>query len=245
MPRLLFAPWWEPFGNHEPGSVYDTGPLYETLGSLVDFDLLNGGPIRFSATAVELEGGREVVFDTREGRLDASHLSASSALIPAFPAVKIDGTLLADAGASANLPVDLVLSDPPLGPTLCLAIDLLPLRAPPPVTLGEAAERMQDLIFASQSRRAIESWKRYYDLGKEFGTEDNAGTPAITLVHLAYAAQEPEACGKAFDFSPGSAAYRWQQGHLDMRNVLDRLDSGHFAVGTPGLSVHSFHGLQS
>jgi NTE family protein len=244
VPRRLFGPWWEPFGNPEPSSLYDTAPLDATLARLVDFDRLNNGEIRFSVTAVELERGRDAVFDTRQELIAAEHLRASSALLPAFPPVEIDGTLFADAGVSANLPLDVVLSDPPPGPTLCLAVDLLPLRAPPPRTLGNAAERMQDLMFATQSRRAIEAWQRYYDLRTATAAGDKADQPAVTLVHLAYGAQEPEVCGKAFDFSPESAAYRWDQGHRDMARVLERLEAGEMPIGQPGLTVHGFHGQE-
>lgn len=242
VPRRLFGPWWEPFGNSEPGSLYDTSPLNDTLATLIDFERLNSGDIRFSATAVELQSGQDVVFDTRQRQIQVEHLRASSALIPAFPAVEIAGTLFADAGASTNLPVDVVLANPPAAPTLCLAIDLFPSRAPPPETLGNAAERMQDLMFASQSRRAIEGWKRFYDLRSRSASSDDAGQPSVTLVHLAYAAQKPEVCGKAFDFSPASVAYRWEQGRSDMDNVLDRLSAGDLAVGTAGLSIHTFLG---
>jgi NTE family protein len=243
VPRRLFGPWWEPFGNREPSSLYDTAPLADTLPRFVDFDRLNSGAIRFSATAVELEAGVDVVFDTSAMWVQSEHLRASSALLPAFPPVEIGGTLFADAGASANLPIDVLLADPPAGPTLCLAVDLLPLRAPPPKTLGNAAERMQDLMFATQSRRAIEGWKRFYDLRQTSAVPDD-GMAAVTLVHLAYGAQEPEVCGKAFDFSPESSGYRWEQGYLDMENVLHRLETGEIAVGTLGLAVHRFHGQE-
>lgn len=240
VPRHLLGPWWEPFGNREPSSLYDTSPLEVTLGKLVDFDRLNAGTPRFSLTAVDLNRGAEIVFDTRRDRIAPVHVRASSALIPAFPPVEIDGVLLADAGASCNLPLDVVLGEPPPGPTLCLAIDLLPLRAPPPRTLGNAAERMQDLMFATQSRRAIEGWRRFYDVRASQAVPGDVAHPSVTLIHLAYGAQAPEVCGKAFDFSPASAAYRWEQGHRDMTRVLERLRVGEVAVGKPGLSVHAF-----
>jgi NTE family protein len=244
VPRRLYGPWWEPFGNPEPSSLYDTSPIERTLARLVDFERLNSAETRFSATAVDLEQGAEVVFDSRTAPIRADHLRASCALLPAFPPVEIDGALFADAGVSANLPLDVVLGDPPAGPTLCLAIDLLALRAPPPRTLGNAAERMQDLMFATQSRRAIEGWQRFYDLRTATASGGDGSLPSVTLVHLAYGAQEPEVCGKAFDFSPASTAYRWEQGYRDMLCVLGRIEAGAFAVGKPGLTVHSVHGQQ-
>src|SRR3546814_9808196 len=49
MPPLLALP-----GTSEALSLYDTGPLRQTLTSLVDFDLLNEGPVRYSAGAVNV-----------------------------------------------------------------------------------------------------------------------------------------------------------------------------------------------
>lgn len=71
---------------------------------------------------------------------------------------------------------------------------------------------------------------------------DGAGKPSITLVHLAYSAQGPEVCGKAFDFSPASAVYRWEHGYRDMVRMLERWQAGQLGVGAPGLSVHAYQG---
>jgi len=60
---------------------------------------------------------------------------------------------------------------------------------------------MQDLIFATQSRRAIAAWQAIHDER----TANRQGTP-VTLRHVAYADQAREVSGKAFDFFPASAA---------------------------------------
>jgi NTE family protein len=57
--------------------------------------------------------------------------------------VEINGRLLGDAGISANLPIDIILSDVTDRPLLCIAVDLLPLEGRKPRTLGETADRMQ------------------------------------------------------------------------------------------------------
>lgn len=245
-PRIASALWQGAFGNETPDSLYDTAPLAATLATLVDFDRLNLAPIRFSLTAVDLESGEDLVFDSRRDAIGPDHVRASGAFLPLFPPIEIDGRLCADSGLSANLPIDVVLADPPGGPTLCIAIDLLPRRAPRPRSLGEIAERAQDLVFACQSRRAIAGWKRVYDLQAAAATDatgpDAIGSQPVTLIHLAYAAQEPEVCGKAFDFSPGSIAHRWHQGRRDMDAIIASLRSGAIAVDRPGLTVHAFDG---
>ena len=232
-PRHLFGPWWNPFGNPEPASLYDATPLQRTLEQVVDFARLNEGTPRYAATAVDLETGDDVVFDTRTHALTHDHVRASSALLPAFSPVEVEGRLLGDAGISANLPLDAVLAEEPDKPLLCIAVDLLPLEAPRPSTLGDTISRMQDLMFATQSRRAIAAWQAIFDERKQRGD-----APSVTLLHIAYSAQQHEVSGKAFDFSPESAASRWRAGHEDLGRALDRIAAGEVPIGEPGLSVY-------
>lgn len=230
VPRHLFGPWWNPLGNAEPSSLYDSAPLAGTLAQLVDFDVLNAAEPRFSATAVDVETGEDVVFDTCTGRVTPDHLRASSALLPAFSPVEIGGRLLGDAGISANLPLDLVLAEAGDRPLLCIAIDLLPLAGPRPATLGDIASRMQDLVFATQSRRSIAAWQAIFDARAGRGD-----LPSVTLIHIDYADQTREISGKAFDFSPESGAARWDAGHAALSRALENLPP---LEPAPGLRVY-------
>lgn len=235
VPRSLWERWWQPNGPAEAASLYDTRPLAATLEKLVDFELLNAGSPRFAATALDVESGEDVVFDTAHRRITADHLRASAAMIPAFPPVEVEGRLLADAGLSANLPLDAVLSRPVAGSLLCITLDLLPLGAPRPRSLGAATERMQDLVFASQTRRAFAAWQAIFDERAARGESD---VPAITVLRLAYADQTREVSGKAFDFSPRSVRDRWDAGYRDMAEALAQLRGGGITAGQPGLSVY-------
>ncbi|MFK4872177.1 patatin-like phospholipase family protein [Novosphingobium sp. ZW T3_23] len=236
----LFAPrslgWpWDLLGLRDRNSLYDTSPMRQELTRLIDFDRLNDGAMRFLAAAVDVTTGEDVIFDTHLHRIGPDHLRASAALLPAFPPVAIEGRPLADAGISANLPLDFVLSQPRERPLLCLAIDLLPQKGAPPTTLGESVSRMQDLMFATQSRRAIAAWQAIHDERKA----RRQGAP-ITLVHVTYCDQAREVSGKAFDFSPASAADRWQAGKNDIGLILEGFASGHLRVRQePGMSVYA------
>jgi NTE family protein len=234
VPRNLFGPWWNPFANPEPSSLYDATPMEGTLERLIDFDLLNRGAPRFSAAAVDVETGEDVVFDTRTHRIGPDHIRASAALLPAFSPVEIGSRLLGDAGISANLPLDSVLSEVPDRPLLCIAVDLLPLRGARPRTLGDTVARMQDLNFATQSRRAIAAWQAIFEARARTGD-----AASVTILHLAYWDQAMEVSGKAFDFSPETAARRWKSGHADVSAALAELDAGAIAIGAPGLSVYT------
>lgn len=239
VPRSVYGPWWNPLANPETSSLYDLSPLEARLESLTDFDRLNGPAPRFSATAVDVESGESIVFDTRTHRITPRHLRASGALIPTFSPVEAEGRTMGDAGLSANLPLDTVLAEnlhrstdaPAL---LCIAIDLLPLAAPPPKTLGESVSRTQDLLFACQSRRAIAAWQAIY------GERAKAGAGgSVTILYIAYADQSREVSGKAFDFSPATVRDRWQSGYRDVSRAIDAISAGALPLGQPGLTVHA------
>lgn len=227
VPRLPV--WWDAFGGEAPASLYDHAPLAATLERLIDLDRLNGGHPRFSATAVDVESGEDVAFDTGATRVTGQHLRASGALLPVFPAVEIGGRLHADAGLSANLPLDLVLGEAGERPLLCIAVDLLPLAGRRPRTMGETVERMQDLLFAAQSRRAIAAWQAIFDARAAAGD-----ARSVTLLYLPYADQSEEVSGKAFDFSAATIAARWQAGRTAMARALA---DGVTPMGEAGLTV--------
>jgi len=229
-----FGSWWDPDAAAAAPALFDTKPMTATLARLVDFERLNRGWPRFSAAAVDLESGQDVLFDTARDTIAADHLRASAALLPAFPAVEIDGRAYVDGGFSANLPLDPVLAAPWDEPTLVVAADLLPRAERRPETLGEAMARAQNLTFAAQSRRTIERWQAVYAL------DERLKSASVSLVRLAYADQDREVAGKAMDFSPESVRYRWDAGYRDAAAMLERLADGTIPLGDKGLAVTGF-----
>ncbi|MGP7795194.1 patatin-like phospholipase family protein [Sphingomonas sp. CLY1604] len=217
--------WWRPDADAAAPALFDQAPLAGTLARLVDWQRLNDGAIRYAALAVDMADGSDRLFDTHRERVSALHVRASGALPPVFPPVSVDGRMLADGGLSANLPLDPVLGEADAPPTLCIAVDLLPLAAPLPTTLGETMARAQDLSFAIQSRRTIARWQHAYRVGAPPGG-------GVALACLAYADQRPEVAGKALDFSPESVAHRWRAGITDGHALAERIAAG-IAI-TPG-----------
>ena len=72
-PRFPPAPF-QPHGSIGAVSYYDTEPLRATLERLVDFELLNSGPVRLSVGAVDVRRGN---LDRKSTRLNSSHHAIS------------------------------------------------------------------------------------------------------------------------------------------------------------------------
>jgi NTE family protein len=109
---------------------------------------------------------------------------------------------------------------------------LFSLQAARPASLGSTAERANDLIFASATRRTLKALEREYALRDRWEPEG----PKATLLHLAYYAGSDERAGKTFDYSPSSIRDRWATGKRDMEQSLALLNDA------PG-SSHRFRYL--
>ena len=95
----------------ERAGFYSTAPLRKTLSELVDFDLINRSSLRVTVGASEVRSGVMRYFDTRDQAMTIDHILASSALPPAFPAVRIDGKLYWDGGILSNSPTEVIFED--------------------------------------------------------------------------------------------------------------------------------------
>jgi NTE family protein len=251
----LFRPRLMPeFGP--AASIYELGPLIRRLPEFIDFDRLNGGEVRLTITATDVETGERVIFDTSEGaRIGPEHLAASSALLPLFTPVEVEGRLLADGGISTNAPIDVVLDAPGSGPLQCLVVELFARSGRRPASLSAAVARAGDLAFGNQTRQALESRVREYRMRALIGRlaaelpperEREAELAALLahaealVVSLNYHAGDDEAgAGKAFDFSRATLADRWAAGERGMREALERLRQPEAArVLAPGLLLH-------
>lgn len=201
----------------EPGrlGVYDTAPLRRRLLELIDFELLNAGPVRVSVLAVALETGAEMVFDTSRTRITVDHLLACSALIPDFSPVRIDGVWLVDGGLAANLPADLVLAARPQQDMVCYLVDPFPAAAALPETLPELSQRQSDLTFACQTERTLRAIQVQAQAWPAEGAR-------VDVVRTSYAATGDETAMKSWDFSAQALAQRWAAGQRDMQAALDR-----------------------
>jgi NTE family protein len=139
-------------GSAEALSFYDSAPLAETLDELVDWDLLNDGPMRLSVGAVEVESGNFRYFDNRSDRIDARHIMASGALPPGLPPVDIDGVLYWDGGLVSNTPLGHIVEHQH-GDMLVFQVDLFPAAAERPRTMLDVIAREKEIRYSSRTRQ--------------------------------------------------------------------------------------------
>ncbi|MFM9828032.1 MAG: patatin-like phospholipase family protein [Sphingomonas sp.] len=227
-PRLL-PPMMALPGTMDALSYYDTSPLRETLDSLIDWDLVNHGPVRLSVGAVDVESGNFRYFDSGEEKLDARHVMASGALPPGLPPVEIDGRYYWDGGLVSNTPLSHVL-DHQYGPTLVFQVDLFPAASDAPRTILDVTAREKEIRFSSRTRQisaqVIKLRKERELIRKALAKlpealrddpdlqalRDCADEHPVSLVHLVYRANAWEGGSRDFEFSARTMNEHWAAG---------------------------------
>jgi NTE family protein len=139
----------------EHAAWYTTAPLRETLGRLVDFEHLGRRHVRLSVGAVNVRRGEMRYFDSRDMPLGASHIMASGALPPAFPAIEIDGEHYWDGGIYSNTPIEVVLDDVPRRNSLIFSVNVWQPTGNQPATIQQVMTRHKDIQFASRGKTHV------------------------------------------------------------------------------------------
>lgn len=236
-PRFPPAPF-QPFGTPGAISFYDTSELQQTLERLVDFDLINAGPMRLSVGAVNVRTGNFEYFDSARQRLDARHIMASGALPPGFAPVEIDGEHYWDGGLVSNTPLQYVLDQPGEGRRVIFQVDLFSARGALPTTLAEVAAREKDIRFSSRTRlntsheldrrRVAQAARRLIaKLPPALRSDPDVLAlahlrceSAVDVVHLIYRSRQGEGHAKDYEFSRLSMQEHWDAGLADMARTL-------------------------
>jgi NTE family protein len=237
-PRMPPAPL-QPPGSAGAISYYDTAPLRETLERLVDFDLINNGPIRLSVGAVNVRNGNFQYFDSTKQKLDARHIMASGALPPGFAPVEIDGEHYWDGGLVSNTPLQYVLDEPGAGHRTVLQVDLFASKGEMPTNLIEVSGREKDIRFSSRTRLNTDTgmdWQIVAQATKrllaklppELANDPDVQTlsriqcttSSVDVVHLIYRTRHYESQSKDYEFSSLSMRDHWQSGRADMAHTL-------------------------
>lgn len=236
----FFKPLWPPAMPWLKGPLgyYDTAPLRETLERLVDWDLLNDGPVRVSVGAVNVETGNFRYFDNRIERLGPEHIMASGALPPGFPPVEIDGQYWWDGGLVSNTPLEYVLENEHDSDLLIFQVDLFPSRGPLPETISEAEERVKDIRFSSRTRQNTTATLRLNQARTAFHALVAKLPPAlrdgeevrvlsamarenrVAVAQLIYRDKAWEGQAKDYEFSRATMAEHWLSGRSDVEKTI-------------------------
>ena len=236
-PRFPPAPF-QPRGTAAAISYYDTSRLRQTLERLVDFDLINSGPVRLSVGAVNVRSGNFEYFDSAKQAIDARHIMASGALPPGFAPVEIDGEHYWDGGLVSNTPLQYVLDQTAKRRRVVCQVDLFAATGALPTTLAEVIEREKDIRFSSRTRlnttneldRQVIAQAAQRLLAKlPASLRDDPDLRALSclrcdsavdVVHLIYRSKHYESHSKDYDFSRLSMQEHWAAGRADMAHTL-------------------------
>ena len=231
-------PYLYPNGAPEALSYYDVAPLRATLESLVDFDLINAGAMRFSVGAVNVRSGNFVYFDNTSHQIRPEHVMASGSLPPGFPPTEIEGECYWDGGLVSNTPLEWVLDSRPGKDTLAFQIDLWSARGEYPRNLLEADTRQKEIRYSSRTRLATNQFKKKQTLRraaaqllgkvpKELLQTPEAEMLALeadekvyNLIQLIYRAKNYEGNSKDYEFSRRTMEEHWRSGHNDAVRTL-------------------------
>ncbi len=226
-------------GSMQALSLYDSSQLAKTLDDLVDWDLLNDGPVCCAVGAVEIESGNFHYFDSKHERLDARHIMASGALPPGLPPVEIDGKLWWDGGLVSNTPLSHVL-DTQDAALLVFQVDLFAASAARPKTIMDVIAREKEIRFSSRTRQISdqlvklrterEAIRRVLKkLPEAMRTDadvvrltEMAREHPVNIVQLIYRANAWEGGARDYEFSARTMQEHWAAGEAAVAATIDR-----------------------
>jgi len=236
-PAAFFSPHATLGG--EAAGYYSVDPMRRTLADLIDFDQVNGGPVRLTVGASRVTSSEMVYFDSRDMSLDLRHVMASGALPPAFPAVRIDGELYWDGGILSNTPVEVVFDDKPRRNSMVYAVHIWNPHGDEPETLWQVMNRQKDVQYSSRAASHIKRQRQLHrlrhvitELSAMLSPEQRQTAEAAELaaygcptrmhvIRLLAPALQCEDHSKDIDFSPAGIRARRDAGYADTMRTLE------------------------
>jgi NTE family protein len=252
-------PWFAPRGSMAATSFYDSSPLRQTLEELVDFRLLNEGPVRLAVGAVQVDNGNLTWFDNRQQRLGPEHIMASGALPPGLPMVQVGTDWYWDGGLVSNTPLQYLLESCDSGDTLVFQVDLFPALGPLPRDMYEVLGREKDIRYSSRTRYTTDVYKQMFSLKRQLfdalsALPEESLTPAqrkqrealrslpeFLVFQLIYQQKAWESQAKDYEFSAASMQEHWRSGRDDTVRTLNRQDWMVMPPRGTGIVTHDVH----
>ena len=222
----------------EDASYYRTDQLRATLARLVDFDLIKRNSTRLTVGAVNARTGAMRYFDSRREPLHASHIMASGALPPAFPAVRIDGEPYWDGGIYSNTPIEAVLDDNPRKSSTVFSVHLWNPSGNEPQSIWDVLGRQKEIQYSSRAINHVNRQKQIHrlrhvisEMAKHVPQRDRASEEVqelmswgckttIHIVRLLAPRLDGEDHTKDIDFTPSGIKARWAAGYADTQDAI-------------------------
>jgi NTE family protein len=253
-----FSGFLAPRGSRAATSLYDTSPLYQTLEKLVDFDLINNGPMRFAVGAVNVSTANFQYFDNRQIEIMPEHIMASGALPPGLPMVRIGRHYYWDGGLVSNTPLQHLLDNLGAENMLVFQVDLFSASGEVPRDMPEVLSRQKDIQYSSRTRTTTDHFlqthklkQALYDALKlvpddKLSEEQRelrsslARLAEINIMQLIYKTKAYEGDAKDYEFSRISMKEHWRSGYYDTRNTMAHQDwlSFHGSGGIRAFDIH-------
>ena len=207
---------------------------------LVDFDRINAGGVRLSLGAVNARTGESVYFDSSSEKITASHVMASGALPPGFPAIEVDGEYYFDGGT--NTPLRYVAEDFRMN-ALIVQVDVFSGWGELPKSLEQVQERVKDIQFQSKMRSARAQIQDIEALRSALADvlaklpEDLRGDPQVrkleeasrrgtlSLIQLVNRHDTKSSDFKDYEFSRATVQDLWQAGCGDAEKMIKHPDA--------------------
>ena len=255
----LPSPWLSAPGSATATAFYDTGPLAKTLSALVDFDLLNDGPVRYAAGAVDVIDGNFQYFDRTDQRIGIEHVMASGALPPAFPMVQVGTDWYWDGGLVSNTPLQHVLEAGGSLDQLIIQVDLFSANGPLPRTMASVLARQKDIQYSSRTRMVTDQATRHHrrdqmlkqvldKVPEGLLTPEEAALKQqlahqaeIAILLLIYQQAAFEGHSKDYEFSAETMKVHWDSGYRDAKATLARKEWLRMPETFGGIVVHDIH----
>jgi NTE family protein len=245
-----------PRGSPEAMSLYDTTPLYETLHELVDFELLNSGPVRLSVGAVQVRTANMKYFDSATQEIRPEHIMASGALPPGFPPIILDEEPYWDGGIVSNTPLHHVLEESKPRKDMCIfQLDLFSAMGPVPGTVFDIAQREKEIRYSSRTRlntdisRELQEMRRAIRRLRARIPDELRKHPdwqhldsfscdaAITVVHLIHRRAAYWTQSNDYEFSRYTMEEHWRAGAADVAHTFNHPSWKNRAPPKEGVTV--------
>lgn len=240
----------------ERAAFYDTGPLRTTLAGLLDPAQLNAGRPRLTVGAVNVKSGAMHYFDSHREPLDLSHVMASGALPPAFPAVRVGGEPFWDGGVYSNTPLEAVFDDRPRRDSVVFTVNMWHAHGPEPASIWDTVSRQKDIQYASRADSHLFRQKQLHrlrhivnELGQRLPAAQKAlpevremlgygCTTQMHVVRLLAPRLAGEDATKDIDFSAAGIRARRAAGYADARRVVAQAPWTQALDTLEGVAIH-------